>query len=65
MNPLEKLLPTSTDPSILDELYSDTPIIESLTLEDLLKLPVNEEYNKCALYKTAIRFKIKQTEPEK
>lgn len=35
---------TLYDKSILDELYEDPPDLESLTLDDLLQLPLNEEY---------------------
>ena len=35
---------TLYDKNILDELYEETTIKESLDLDDLLKLPVNEEY---------------------
>ena len=37
---------TLYDKNILDELYEETTIKESLDLNDLLKLPVNEEYKK-------------------
>lgn len=57
---IEKFLPTTTDPKIIEELYKETPIIEVLTLEDLLKLEVNEDYKKNALHMTEERFKLKK-----
>ena len=37
---------TLYDKNILDELYEEATIKESFDLDDLLKLPVNEEYKK-------------------
>ena len=36
----------SSSPNILNEMYKETPINEILTMEDFLKLPVNESYKK-------------------
>lgn len=55
---LESFMPTSTDKTILDELYKETPIQEVFSLEDLLKLEVNEHYKKVALSSSQERFKI-------
>lgn len=56
---INKFIPTTTDKTILDELYKETPIMEMLSFDDLLKLPVNEEYRKTALQFTEERFKKK------
>ena len=34
------------DSSIIDELYKETPINEVGSIEDFLKLPVNDKYKK-------------------
>lgn len=60
---LEKFLPTSTQTSILDELYKETDIkTRELSLEDLLRLPVNEQYRIHSLEKSFERFNLKSND---
>jgi hypothetical protein len=42
---INKFLPSTTDPKILDSLCEET-FIASNTQEDFFSLPVNEEYKK-------------------
>lgn len=59
LQPLDKFLPTSTDPNILSQLYAETPIREFLSLEDLLARPVNDAYAKNTLRFSQQRFPTK------
>jgi sulfur transfer complex TusBCD TusB component (DsrH family) len=59
LQPLDKFMPTSTDPNILNQLFKETPIQEFLSLEDLLARPVNDEYAKNTLRFSQSRFPIK------
>ncbi len=58
MESIDKFLPSSVDPSIIQKMYEETPIITELTLEDFLNLPVNENYKQNTLHLTQERFKI-------
>jgi hypothetical protein len=61
---LEKFLPTSTQTSILDELYKETDIkTRELSLEDLLRLPVNDQYRINSLNQSLFeRFNLKSND---
>ena len=51
------------DSTVIDELYKETPINESGTIEDFLKLPVNEKYKKeKELKNQSLDFNIKFNE---
>ncbi len=51
------------DSTVIDELYKETPINESGTIEDFLKLPVNDKYKKeKELKKQSLDFNIKFNE---
>lgn len=55
---LNRFIPS--DKNILNELYKETPIrAEVLSLEDFLKLPVNDEYRINSLAQSAERFNLK------
>ena len=58
MDSLQQFLPTTTDSNILDALYTETPIVAELGIEDFLKLPVNDDYKKSALQHSEQRFKV-------
>ncbi len=55
-----------TDSSIIDKLYQETPIIEVGSIEDFLKLPVNDKYKKTKEQKDqSLDFNIKFNEISK
>lgn len=55
---LNRFIPS--DKNILNELYKETPIrSEVLSLEDFLKLPVNDQYRINSLAQSAERFNLK------
>ena len=55
---LNRFIPS--DKNILNELYKETPIrAEVLSLEDFLKLPVNDQYRINSLAQSAERFNLK------
>jgi hypothetical protein len=54
---LDRFTPSTTDKNILEEMYKDTPIQANvLSLEDFLKLPVNEYYKRNSLITSYERF---------
>lgn len=58
--PFDRFTPSSTDKNILNEMYKETPIQTNvLSLEDFLKLPVNDQYRINSLEKSVERFNLK------
>lgn len=61
LSDIDMFLPSTTNSSILDALYEETPIITELSFEDFLKLPLNDKYKQFQEeqnIKTEDRFKI-------
>ena len=64
MNSLDKFLPSTIDKNIINSMYELETKIEHLTLDDFLKLPVNDQYKETALQESEKRFRTQDNKPK-